>query len=87
MDIPYTLNMKEMEPGKLAKKAAEHYQAREYDSAIKCYSQLILMCLNANIEAQVYNNRGNAYSAKGEDEKAIKDYDKAIELKPDYAEL
>lgn len=33
-----------------------------------------------------YNNRGIAYSEKGEHDLAIKDFDKAIELKSDYAE-
>ncbi len=33
-----------------------------------------------------YNNRGIAYSEKGEHDLAIKDFDKAIELNPDYAE-
>ena len=32
------------------------------------------------------NNRGLAYSKRGEVERAIEDYTKAIELKPDYAE-
>ena len=33
-----------------------------------------------------YNNRGIAYSKKGEHDLAIKDFDKAIKLKSDYAE-
>ncbi len=32
-----------------------------------------------------YNNRGNRYSDLGEEEKAIGDYNKAIELNPEYA--
>ena len=36
--------------------------------------------------AETYYNRGLAHSKKGELELAIKDYTKAIELKPDYAE-
>ena len=36
--------------------------------------------------ANTYYNRGLTYSNKGELEKAIIDYDKAIELNPDYAE-
>ena len=33
-----------------------------------------------------YNNRGNAYTAKGEYDRGIQDYDTAIMLKPDFAE-
>ena len=36
--------------------------------------------------AETYYNRGLAHSKKGELEPAIKNYTKAIELKPDYAE-
>ncbi len=32
-----------------------------------------------------YNNRGIAYGEKGDVDLAIKDFDKAIDLKPDYA--
>jgi tetratricopeptide (TPR) repeat protein len=35
--------------------------------------------------AIVYNNRGNAYSSKGKYDLAPKDYDKSIELNPNYA--
>ncbi len=36
--------------------------------------------------AKTYYNRGLAHSKKGEVELAIKNYTKAIELKPDYAD-
>ena len=36
--------------------------------------------------AETYYNRGLAHSKKGEVELAIKNYTKAIELKPDYAD-
>ena len=36
--------------------------------------------------AKTYYNRGVAHSKKGELERAIADYTKAIELKPDYAD-
>ena len=32
-----------------------------------------------------YNNRGNAYTAKGEYDRAIQDYDQSIKLNPNYA--
>ena len=41
--------------------------------------------LNPN-DAEAYNNRGVAYSNKGDYDRAIADYTKAIELNPDYVE-
>ena len=32
-----------------------------------------------------YNNRGNAYVAKGEYDRAIQDYDQSIKLSPNYS--
>jgi len=32
-----------------------------------------------------YNNRGNAYAAKGEYDRAVQDYDQSIKLNPNYA--
>ena len=39
----------------------------------------------ARILAVAHNNRGNGYSKKGDYERAIKDYDRAISLTPTYA--
>ena len=38
------------------------------------------------MNAEAYYNRGIAYGDKGEYDKAIEDYSKAIELNPEYAE-
>ena len=52
----------------------------QFDQAIKAYSVVI----ESNPDdAEAYNNRGIAYSDKGDYDQAIADYDKAIELKPD----
>src|SRR3984885_2122000 len=40
---------------------------------------------NPQILAIAYNNRGNAYTDKGEYELAIQDYDESIKLNPNYA--
>src|SRR5262245_66345265 len=32
-----------------------------------------------------YNNRGNAYTAKGDYDRAVQDYDQSIKLDPNYA--
>lgn len=38
------------------------------------------------LKARPYNNRGNAYGKEGLHKKALSDFNKSIELKPDYAE-
>jgi formylglycine-generating enzyme required for sulfatase activity/Tfp pilus assembly protein PilF len=40
---------------------------------------------NSQVLAIAYNNRGNAYTSKGEYELAIQDYDESIKLNPNYA--
>jgi len=53
-----------------------------FESGIKCYDE----SLKLKEYAKAYNNRGVAYAKLNEYERAIKDYDKAIELNPNYAE-
>ena len=52
------------------------------DRAIEAYSRVIE--LNSN-NPNAYNNRGVAYSARGDFDRTIEDYTRAIELNPDYA--
>lgn len=52
------------------------------EKAIKAYSHSIKL----KPDFAAYNNRGIAYGKKGEHDRAIQDYDKAIALKLDYAE-
>jgi tetratricopeptide (TPR) repeat protein len=40
---------------------------------------------NPTVAAIAYNNRGNAYTGKGEYDKAIEDYDASIKLNPNYS--
>ncbi len=49
--------------------------------AIKLYSTAI----NVLHHYGIYNNRGNSYGDLGQHERAIEDYDKAIEINPEYA--
>ena len=69
--------------------SAEFYAGFTYQNeqnclkAIEHYSKAIE--LNPRL-AGVYNNRGTAYSSKGEFDRAIADYDKEIELNPECAE-
>jgi tetratricopeptide (TPR) repeat protein len=56
-------------------------QEEKYDSAIKYYDKVL--ALNPyNFKA--YNNRGLAFEKSGHPQRALQDYDKSLELKPDY---
>ena len=59
-----------------------HGRRGESTEAIERFSKAI--CLNPRI-ATTYYNRGLAYANKREYDRAIQDYDRAIELDPDYA--
>jgi len=58
------------------------YVLKKFEDSIKAYS----ISLELNEHAVAYYNRGNAYLELHEYAKAIKDFDKAIELSPNYAE-
>jgi tetratricopeptide (TPR) repeat protein len=65
--------------------------SKSYKDVYDQYDQVILECTN-NIDtlytrcARAYSNRGDAYAKKGGYYQAILDYNKAIEMKPGYAE-
>src|SRR5262249_24619497 len=57
------------------------------ESAIRGCSDLIKsQGYNAKLLSIAYNNRGNAYSVQGQDDLAMDDYAKAINLNPNFAE-
>ena len=59
--------------------------AQEYDKAIiLCDIRLQSEDLTDEQRAAAFVNRGLAYFAKGEDDHALADYDRAIQLKPDF---
>jgi tetratricopeptide (TPR) repeat protein len=81
----------------LFKKGTDLFKSQQYDEAIICFDKLIDILMKAKeynktvedaklILAFSYYNRGTAYIHKGEYDNAIEDYNKAIELKPDFAE-
>ena len=64
-------------------KAAEDYKTGRYDAAVThCTKAIELGTLGKNDLAIAYGNRGMAYRAKEQYDRAIEDYTKAIELKP-----
>ena len=54
-----------------------------YQSALAIWNDTVEKC---PLNWRAYNNRGNAYSYKGQYDAAIKDYDKVLSLKPGYAD-
>jgi len=56
-----------------------------YDDEIALWNEVIAMNISAIQVAPAVMNRGNAYSAKGDLDRALQDYDQAIELNPGSA--
>ena len=69
-----------------AKAGLEAYRRSDYDGAIRLFTQAINSReLSQENLARTYFNRGLACSKKRDDDRAIQDYTKAIELNPKYA--
>lgn len=66
----------------LLAKAAAYEEAKDYNSAIASYDQIIALFPKIS---EAYSNRGNAYYNNNDRENALKDCDKAIELNPENA--
>jgi tetratricopeptide (TPR) repeat protein len=68
-----------------AKAGKTAYQEGNYDKAIKLYTKAIASGeLSREDLSKVYNNRGEAWDDRGDSDKAIADYTKAIEINPQY---
>jgi tetratricopeptide (TPR) repeat protein len=63
-------------------KGWEYYQNKEYDKAIKAYTNAIALAPNY---ALVYRGRGLAYDEKGQYDRVIEDSNKTIALDPNHA--
>ncbi|WP_286032707.1 tetratricopeptide repeat protein [Brachyspira pilosicoli] len=92
-------NNRNIEISNLLNSAYQAYNNKEYDTSINYYNKIIKMTDNLlngydknseeyskykNICSMAYNNRGTAKKDLGLYEEAIEDYDKAIELNPNY---
>ena len=72
----------------LISQAQECESKKDWDGAIRCWSQVIDWPedqISEEDRAKAFNNRGNAFTGKGEFDLAIRDYDQAIKLKPKNA--
>jgi len=62
--------------------ALEAHNAREYKKSISLYSRILRHKLEPKIRAIIYNHRGMAFFAQSKYEKALKDFDKAVQFDP-----
>ncbi|MGB2728304.1 MAG: tetratricopeptide repeat protein [Halobacteriota archaeon] len=76
----------------LIERGSSLIENEEYDFAITYFEFLEKIATDGEIKENVrkhltdaYNNRGTAYGKKGEFDRAIEDFDKVIELNPEYA--
>ena len=68
--------------------AQECRDKEDWDGAIRYYSKIIDLPedqISKENRAKAFSNRGNAFAGKGELDLAIRDFDLALKIKPDYA--
>ncbi|MEY2541534.1 MAG: hypothetical protein QOI22_1136, partial [Verrucomicrobiota bacterium] len=65
--------------------AQSAYQAGDFDRAIELNNKLLAMEINVAQASSAVMNRGNAYKAKGNTDRALADYDQALRLDPSNA--
>ena len=66
--------------------AQKCFDKKDWDGAIRCWSQVIdLPEISKEDRASALNNRGNAFTKKGELDRATHDFDHALKLKPNDA--
>src|SRR5271166_3713402 len=85
-NTPADENQKEPEPDlngpvEMRQRGNEFFALGDYDQAIEFYCASI----DAKEDAKTYFNRGTAYMSKNELDKALADYDKAVQLEPTAA--
>ena len=68
-------------------KGKSFFNAKKYDDAIKAYDKAIELDPEPDNAAGAYFGRGVVYNMKGQLDRAIEDFNKSIELYPDYANV
>lgn len=71
------------DPGAYLQRAIEAHQEGRWDDAIVYYNEVIRLEPDDLTLAEAYSGRGMTYSSKNEVDRAIQDYNTAIELNPD----
>lgn len=65
--------------------ALEAHSKQEYDKALKIYSQIIRLKPEANVDSIIHNHRGMVYFVLSNYDKAIEDFNQAIQKNQSYA--
>jgi tetratricopeptide (TPR) repeat protein len=79
--ISQAISLEPQDINLLNEKAASLRKLKRYSEAIKIYNEVI----KREGKSWAYTNRGNTKSDLGDDRGAILDYDKAIDINPQYA--
>jgi tetratricopeptide (TPR) repeat protein len=69
----------------LAYEGVDALDKGHYDQAITLFTGALQLGPAGRTAVRLHANRGKAYFAKGDNESAIKDYDEAVRLDPNYA--
>jgi tetratricopeptide (TPR) repeat protein len=69
----------------LYREASDAYDQGDYEEAIGLNNDILAMSLSPAQVSSSLTNRGNAYAAKGDVYKALRDYDEAVKLNPKSA--
>lgn len=66
----------------LLMRAAAAYQTGKLDEALDLYNAILRMDVSLPVASTACQNRGNVYRAKGDNERALQDYEQAIRFNP-----
>jgi tetratricopeptide (TPR) repeat protein len=69
----------------LVREAQIAYETGNYENAIALNNSIVMLSVSPAQAAPAIMNRGNAYAARGDLDKAVRDYDEAIVLNPKNA--
>ena len=84
-DNPSSLiSQSERESNSLFKKAYQEYERNDFDLAIETLQKILFLTDDNFLKADVYNNIGYFQTRKGEFEKSILNFHKALEFDPEY---
>jgi tetratricopeptide (TPR) repeat protein len=78
-------SMQQMQPSDLFREAYWAAELGNHDVAVEVYGQLLGTKLSRENASVAYQNRGSAYIAQGENEKALRDFALALEANPKNA--
>jgi tetratricopeptide (TPR) repeat protein len=80
-------NKQELMANALFKEACQHTQEKDFDSAIETYQKAIFLTQDDYLKSTIYNNIGYTLECKGDFEKSIPFFQKALEFnsKASYA--